>query len=609
MLTLEFKSENSDHVVYYGDGHRLIKMSFRFATNETELPYIMTANPSIHKGGKLHYCESNNFFTRSMNMNTLKQIVEDSPVLICGRINNVYYMVGKGFIAKAVGFGRGHLSNTELKILFCVTDNVNRRATSPHDLKIYIDRELYEPEHKRIMSVLKPYMAEHKGDILVTKSINNHLAYKYQLPVLSDIRSRAEFGDLMKELFYRSIYWTEWNRKEQIRLEEEEKIRAAKEAKEKYQRETQAAILAALTRIEAPEVPVIEPEVVQLEDFQPGVVELVNQVEQTREEIHSQMGIPQERMGEPLATPPEEESDEMRQWLGLDRVRVRNRQREEEAERWAEQQIAELERSRSQQSMELQRTTEQSIQDMQVTQDLLAFQQEDLRRQSIYLGLTPTPASQDNQPSVQSTSTTQPQESTPESVSEQRAADFDHLFTLPSDPEVPTIELDPERPFDEVPGPRRRSIVRETTSISTTPTTTLDASVIPMDEDEMTRVMARFAMTPDEPDEVAYADTLNPITGESVNNTEVMEAAVAAVNAVMDQTPPTTRIFDDEEVQLEVNEDDEIILVDGLEADQIAVDEMSEEDLDNDPNAYTDAEVVEVPTVEEVARSVRESQF
>lgn len=294
MLTLEFKDQTeSGEYFHSGDAIAIRQMHFKFIEPEKELLYMMTANPLLHKRGKIGVSINNSFHGRSLNMDKLKEVLAYSPVGILIKVFNRYFVVGKGFIAmKEHSSSNRGFEYDKLEILFAVTAQVGVQVRDTHDLKIYLNRKLYEPEYKRMMSILKPYMSEHKGDILVTRSVNAHLAYTFQMPVFYNARSRAEFSDLMKELFYRGIYWSSWRKIEDKRLDEEEKIAIAKEKKEKREREIQRQMLEILSaqdlvisevvQLEEPVVsnitPIFSPELVQeMVDFMPGVAETQNQ--------------------------------------------------------------------------------------------------------------------------------------------------------------------------------------------------------------------------------------------------------------------------------------------------------------------------------------------
>ena len=292
MLTLEFKDQTESGEFFHFDTGSIKQMHFKFVEPEKELLYMMTANPLLHKRGKIGVSSNNAFHGRSLNMDKLKEILAYSPVGILVKMFNKYFIVGKGFIAVKDNSSSRGFEHDRLEILFAVTAQVGVQVRDAHDLKIYLDRKLYEPEYKRVMTILKPYMSEHKGDILVTRSINAHLAYTFQMPVFYNARSRAEFSDLMKELFYRGIYWSSWRRTEDKRLDEEEKIAMAKEEKEKREREiqrqmleilsAQGIIISEVVQLEESIVsnltPIRDPELLEeLRAFQPGIAETQNQ--------------------------------------------------------------------------------------------------------------------------------------------------------------------------------------------------------------------------------------------------------------------------------------------------------------------------------------------
>ena len=217
---------NRNTNTYYRKVTDLIPMNFRFSPLRNQLPYFVAANSSLHKRGVLHISTYHPLGSRGINMITLKEVIENAPVGIRVKFLSNDYIVGKGFISKVVRCDSTTYADDKLKLLFVVAQDKNKPPLSPNDLTIYLDRELYEPQYKRIMSILKPYMADHKGDIIVTRSVNDYFIYEFKLPTFPTVQRRFKFEDNMKEFFFRSIKWSKWRKEEDARLE---KIEAEKE--------------------------------------------------------------------------------------------------------------------------------------------------------------------------------------------------------------------------------------------------------------------------------------------------------------------------------------------------------------------------------------------
>lgn len=523
MLTLEFKDEIEEGTKFYDSVDRCRPMSLKFLEPDVELPYMITANLFLHKRGKLLVSSGNYYHGRSVSMSIVKDIFESSPVGILIKMFGQYYVVGKGFIAKkgTPNLIRGW-ENETLEILFAVTALVGVEIRDVHDLKIYLNRKLYEPEYKRLMTILKPYMSDHRGDILVTKSINAHLIYTFQLPAFNNARSRVEFADLMKELFYRGIYYTAWRKTEDIRIDAEHKLQMEKQKKEKREKELMNKMLNILTeqdmvitevvQLEEPVSnvhPIQSPELVQeMVDFQPGVVEGVQSQPATPLE-GIVMDIPTTIPISPLQ---QEETPSP-----LEEVRVQAR--------------------RFGTSERMRRAMEEYTQGRGESQ-----RREEGILDNIRLESTPT---------------------------EQRMA--------PSMEPQQSINLDPTEPFiisppDEVPEPIPVDMEMPSDSVH-------------VSDEEMARVLSGFSINPNP---VRYSTLLHPITGLPV---------VESTGGEID--PEEIRVYMDTVYRPDaVDENTEIIIVDSQpdEEEQERLHSASEEELDNDPDAYEDAEYVHEPT-------------
>lgn len=543
MLTLEFKEQTELGEMFFHDIQNIKYMDFKFTNADKELPYMMTANPSFHRRGRLGVSNSGSFHGRSLAMDKVKEIFNFSPVGILIKMFNSYFIIGKGFIAARVdNRGRG-FEHDRLEILFAVTAEVGVTPRDSNDLKIYIDRKLYEPEYKRLMSVLKPYLSAHKGDILVTRSINRCMEYTFQMPAFRDARSRAEFSDLMKELFYRGMYWLSWRKGEDARLDALLKLQREKEKKDKRDLEIQDRMVAFLAsydpvitevlQLEEPVAnvsPIFSPELVQeMVDFQPGVAETQSQPATPLEE--TVMDIP---TTEPISSPTQEPT--------LSPYHS----------------IVEIQSRRAGNMRRMQELVEQQERAREALRESLGV---DATR----LGQTPTEGTITSLPEVDQ-----------------------FLHITPMEP----LSMPPP---DEVP-PQDMVMPSDSVHVS---------------DEEMARVLSGFSINPNA--SVTYSSLLHPITGQPVVESVGGEVDPDEIRAYMNTIyrPDAMSEIIDENTEIIIDENGEETSEEGISnADYLdEVRDRNEEELDNDPDQYEDADVIDdlpedLPAEEAMRRTI-----
>jgi len=567
MLTLEFNntitaetiySRNDTYYVHPGDLRPLT--GFRFSPSSNQLPYIVSANPSLHKKGLLYFSNNTPFGNRGLNMIKLKEILENAPVAIRVKLLSDVYIVGKGFIAKVTqrdNWRDPRLLNNQLndkvELMFVVASETGRVVSSPHDLKIYLNREMYEPQYKRVMALLKPYMADHKGDIIVTKSINNYLLYQFQYPSFHSITQRVKFDENMKEFFFRSIKWNKWRVEEEIRIEEAEKQAEIKRQKDLRERTIQERILSVINEedirisqavIEAElveEVPLVGESVTSNTARIIGQMELIAEQEASLREVTgiTAEGITAERSGQ---TPQPHSTH-----LTPEQV----------------QQRLESLRGGRQQQEALSHSTHLTPEQLSTTQQLPQELELDIHGNNMNTGQM-EPMEQLDQQDMPSELTL---------TVEQWEEQVRRSGIVWVDSGNQTVRNSEMQDSPELSQPSENNLETAQQAMQQPPETPLMQSgqgeyVSP---EEMERIMNQFAIAP--PVEIQYSTLLHAATGIPVDQIEHIS-------------------------ELEVNEDTEIEINDDEIFDEPDEEELerlhsaSEEELDNDPDAYQDAEIV-----------------
>jgi hypothetical protein len=227
MLTLNFSTHhNGDY--YFKAGENLLELPLRFSNSINERPFMTSyvfdeyeASSFLHNG-RINVSERNPFSGRMVNTVKFSEILEKSPALIKVTLGAHHCFVGKYCIIRT----DNHFTyDTEIcRILFMATYDKTKRVSSGSDLKVYIDRVLYEDEnYKRILSIIKPIVKDHKGDSLIVRDIGEYLLYRFSIPALKTIKDRLKFNENIKELFYMDIKWAKLRREkeeEQLKLNE-----------------------------------------------------------------------------------------------------------------------------------------------------------------------------------------------------------------------------------------------------------------------------------------------------------------------------------------------------------------------------------------------------
>lgn len=135
----------------------------------------------------LQYSDITQFRGRALNREKVAEILNGADYPIFLKITNVWFFIGKGFIAlKDIFTGK-------LKpIMVACVPEVNYRDQQLVDITLLVDNT-YKEQVAIIKSLITFCMTTCIGDVIMTNNIIKHLSGKLKLPKFSNIRARREF--------------------------------------------------------------------------------------------------------------------------------------------------------------------------------------------------------------------------------------------------------------------------------------------------------------------------------------------------------------------------------------------------------------------------------
>jgi hypothetical protein len=192
MLTLEFKDELVTNKFSSGNRYNYApkeQLNFRINKESPEEPFIMRATLNgqrVHIGDHISYSTNDNQLqNRMISGLKLQEILDSSRMPILVRQADKQYLVGKGFLAAV-------MPRKRVKLLFVACVPKEARVTNMSQVKLYISRDLYSDEHKRVAQIIKSIMNTHRGDVVISRDIMSYLGRSLSIAALPSLREKKE---------------------------------------------------------------------------------------------------------------------------------------------------------------------------------------------------------------------------------------------------------------------------------------------------------------------------------------------------------------------------------------------------------------------------------
>lgn len=150
----------------------------KFCKDSENLPYIFKGQIVQSSPFNMTYCQSTNQLKgRLLTVKKIKEVMNTSRYPLLFRIKDVWYYIGKGYISRVTNL------NSEPTILFVATI---KGGTNPRDLsevKFFVNRAVFTVEaFKPVVPVVKDFMNNHTGDVILTNNINKYIGESIQVP-------------------------------------------------------------------------------------------------------------------------------------------------------------------------------------------------------------------------------------------------------------------------------------------------------------------------------------------------------------------------------------------------------------------------------------------
>lgn len=198
MLTLEFRDELVTNKFSSGNRYNYApkeQLNFHVNKDSSEEPFIMRAQLNgqrVHGNDHISYStDENQLLCRVISGLKLQEILDSARMPILIRQGDKQYLAGKGFLAAMQ-------SRRRVKLLFIACVPVNARITNLSQVKLYVSRELYSDEHKRVAQIVKGIINTHRGDVVIARDIMSYIGRTLSIASLTSLRERRE---AMNEIF------------------------------------------------------------------------------------------------------------------------------------------------------------------------------------------------------------------------------------------------------------------------------------------------------------------------------------------------------------------------------------------------------------------------
>lgn len=202
MLTLEFRDELVENKFSSGNRYNYApkdQLTFHLNTASPEEPFIMRAQLNgqrVHGNDHISYCtDDNQLLKRTLSALKLQEILDSARMPILVRQADKQYLAGKGFLAAVQG-------RRKVKLLFVACAPRVTRVTNISQVKLYVSRDIYSDEHKRVAQIIKGIIAAHRGDVVIARDIMSYVGRGLPIARLSSLRAKKQALD---EIFDKTV--------------------------------------------------------------------------------------------------------------------------------------------------------------------------------------------------------------------------------------------------------------------------------------------------------------------------------------------------------------------------------------------------------------------
>lgn len=191
-MTLDFRDELVNNRWSWGNNFvygNAVSSGIMYPKDYPEAPFILKSGFSWHPAEsgvvEMKFADAQQLNGRALTTARIKEVLDGPRMPLRFSVGALLYLIGKGFLAKYNDAGN-------IEVLFLAIAPKDR-VLSMSEVKFYVSRSLYLPEHKKFHNAMKDILSLHTGETILTNNIGKYVGCAINIPNFTSISQKKKF--------------------------------------------------------------------------------------------------------------------------------------------------------------------------------------------------------------------------------------------------------------------------------------------------------------------------------------------------------------------------------------------------------------------------------